>query len=233
MFDAVVVSDVHCDGPGSPTQEAFLQFLAGLRTRRLVLAGDIFHAFWCPEGVPFAAYQPVLDALRDFELTVLPGNHDWSLGPHLGTPRADTAIGTRVCLRLGELQADVSHGDEVDESPRYRGFHRVLRGSGFGWTLDRLGDRGAWALLHRLAGRLGDGAPNPELVARQERLAAERLRGDTELVVMGHTHQPTRLELPGGVFLNPGDWVRHRTWGAIEGQSVELHRFDDTAGAGR
>ncbi len=226
MLDAAVVSDVHCDGPDSPTQVAFLRFLGGLRTRRLVLAGDIFHAFWCPEGVPFPAYRPVLDALADFDLVVLPGNHDWALGRFFAAS-AEVAIGTKAELRLGDLAAEVTHGDEVDESPRYHGFHRVLRGAPFGWTLDRLGERGAWALLHQLAGRLGDGAPNPILVARQERRAAERLGAGVELVVMGHTHQPTCAHLPGGVFLNPGDWVRHRTWGAIEGGAVQLRRFED------
>lgn len=116
MLDAVVVSDVHCDGPDSPTQVAFLRFLGGLRTRRLVLAGDIFHTFWCPAGVPFPAYRPVLDALADFDLVVLPGNHDWALGRFFAAS-AEVAIGTTAELRLGHLTAEVTHGDEVDESP--------------------------------------------------------------------------------------------------------------------
>ncbi len=227
MFDAVVVSDVHCDGPDSPTQVAFLGFLSALRTRKLVLAGDIFHTFWCPGGAPFPAYKPVLDALADFDLVVLPGNHDWALpGALRGTPAADSsAIGTRVRLRLGELDTEVSHGDEVDDSPRYRALHRLLRGAAFGWSLDRLGADGAWSLLHRLAGGLGDGQPSPLLVSRQHALAAERVSQGRQLLVMGHTHQPERRELPGGVFLNPGDWVRHQTWGAVEGDRVTLHRL--------
>jgi UDP-2,3-diacylglucosamine pyrophosphatase LpxH len=231
MLDAAVVSDVHCDGPGSATQVAFLRFLAGLRARRLVLAGDIFHTFWSPGGAAFAAYQPVVDALGDFDLVVLPGNHDWSVvrtfPDALGF--GSDAVGARVRVVLGGLEADISHGDEADDSVRYRSFHRLLRGRAFAALLDTLGDRGAWALLHRLAGRLGDGTPSARLVARQHLLAAGRIAEGAHLVVMGHTHAPECRQLGGGIFLNPGDWVRHRTWGAVVGGKVELRRFDEAA----
>jgi UDP-2,3-diacylglucosamine pyrophosphatase LpxH len=229
VFDAVVVSDVHCDGPASPTQRAFLGFLARVRTRRLVLAGDIFHAFGQPRGTPFAAYQPVLDALADFDTVVLPGNHDWA---HAGAAGTGAAVGTRCSLRLGALLTEVSHGDEVDVSARYRAFHTLLRGRGFALLLDRIGAERAWNLLHRLAGALGDGAPDPALVAAQHTLAAQRWQLGVELVVMGHTHAPECTIGPAGRFLNPGDWVRHRTYGVVEGDHVTLRRFDDDGGSG-
>ena len=217
------MSDVHCDGPDSPTQAAFLRFLAAHPGVPVVLAGDIFHAFAAPSGVPFPAYQPVIDALAGRTLAVLPGNHDWALAAWLGG--AGVAVGTRLRRALGALQADLSHGDEVDGSTRYRAFHRFLRGRGFARTLDALGPDGAWALLHRLAGPLGEGAPNPALVAAQRQLAAERLAAGADLVVMGHTHHPELTRLGGGWFLNPGDWVTHRTYGVVTGAEVELRRF--------
>jgi len=229
VLDAVIVSDVHCDGPNSPTQIAFLKFLAGLRTRRLVLAGDIFHAFWAPRGEVFSAYAPVIAALADFDTLVLPGNHDWSLARALatkGTSSAAESIGTCVRTVLGELDSEISHGDEVDDNPNYRRLHAVLRGRGFSCLLDAVGPRGAWTILHRLAGTLGDGVPNARLVERQRTRAAARLSTALQLVVMGHTHAPECTPLPGGVFLNTGDWVRHRNWGAVAGASAELRRFD-------
>lgn len=233
----LIVSDVHCDGPDSPTQRAFLQLLATTRPDTLVLAGDIFHAFGAPDGVPFAAYQPVIDALRGRNLIVLPGNHDWGLPEHLlRTDPASSAviataapnparIGARIDLPLEGLRASFSHGDEVDESWTYRGFHAILRSRAFGALLDRLGPERAWTLLHRLAGPLGDGAPNPRLVAAQRELATRWIAGGAQLVVTGHTHAPSCEPIGGGTWLNPGDWVSHRTYGVVEGGHVALRSF--------
>ncbi len=223
-MDAAIVSDVHCDGPDSVAQQDFLRFLAGCPAPTLVLAGDIFHAFWAPGGVPFVAYQPVLDALRGFDLVVLPGNHDFHLPAQFGLAAA--SIGTTIERRLGGLSAVLSHGDEVDRSLKYRLFHGVLRGPGFSWLLDRLGTELAWETLHRLAGPLGLGKPDGALVAAQRALAGQRIAGGAELVVMGHTHAPSCERIDGGWFLNPGDWVEHRTYGVVRGREVELRCFE-------
>ncbi len=223
-MDVAIVSDVHCDGPGSPTQHDFLRFLDWCPAPTLVLAGDIFHAFWAPGGAPFVAYQPVLDRLRRFDVIVLPGNHDFHLPAQFGAPAP--SIGTLLELRLGGLRAVLSHGDEVDRSVNYRVLHTVLRGRGFSWLLDHVGSQRAWEILHRLAGPLGGGKPDAALVAAQRDLAGVRIAAGAELVVMGHTHAPSCERIDAGWFLNPGDWVEHRTYGVVRGREVELRRFD-------
>lgn len=232
-----IVSDVHCDGPDSPTQQAFLRFLDVVQADTLVLAGDIFHTFWAANGEPFAAYRPVLDALVGRRLVVLPGNHDWGLPAYLLREGSDPsaivvtahpapgALGARIDLPIEGLRASISHGDEVDESWSYRAFHAGLRGPIFAHLLDTLGPTRAWKLLHRLAGPLGEGAPNPRLVVAQRALAARRIAGGAELVVTGHTHAPGCERIEGGTWLNPGDWVTHRTYGLVEGDRAELRSF--------
>lgn len=227
--DAVIVSDVHCDGPGSPTQREFLRFLGAVRPRVLVLAGDVFHAFAAPRGVVFPAYRPVVEALGEQSLVVLPGNHDWLFPAVVGQP-GGVDIGTTWRGRLGGLDAVVTHGDEVDRSAAYRGFHAVLRSRGFAVLLDRLGEDGAWRLLHRLAGPLGHGEPSARLVAGQRALAAVRAGEGAELVVMGHTHAPELTRVGAAWFLNPGDWLRHRTYGVVEGREVRLGKWETGEG---
>lgn len=229
----VIVSDVHCDGPASSTQKDFLRFLAVTPSSTLVLLGDIFHAFAAPKGAAFTAYLPVLAALAGRRIVVLPGNHDWALpeflasGSHVVTARPHAgAIGARVDMGIGGLRAVLSHGDEVDRTWKYRGFHAVLRSVAFSAAVDALGPRQAWTLLHRLAGPLGGGAPSPKLVAAQRAMAQDRIAAGAELVVTGHTHAPCREDLPGGVWLNPGDWVTHRTFGVVAHGTVELRRFE-------
>lgn len=225
MFDVAIVSDVHCDGPDSPTQQSFLRFLEWCPAPTLVLGGDVFHAFWAPGGVPFAAYQPVLTALARFELVVLPGNHDFHLPGYYGQVGA-SGIGTLIHRRLGGLTSVLSHGDEVEGSMDYRLFHAALRSRAFSWLLDRVGSPRAWTILHQLAGPLGRGQPDAVLVAAQLSLATRRIAAGAELVVMGHTHAPSCARIDGGWFLNPGDWIAHRTYGVVRGRDVELRCFD-------
>lgn len=219
-MDALIVSDVHCDGPDSATQHAFLALLERTRPTTIVLAGDIFHAFALPRGEPFVAYRPVLDLLRARDCVALPGNHDWRLPEALGAPAA--RIGTEIRRKLGRFDAVVTHGDEVDHSVGYRALHALLRGRAFGALLDALGPARAWTLVHQLAGPLGAGRPNPRLVAAQRALAARRIAGGASLVVMGHTHAPELSRIGEGWFLNPGDWVTHRTYGVVAGGSIHL-----------
>ncbi len=231
-MDAVIVSDVHCDGPASPTQAAFLRFLATRPAETVVLGGDVFHAFAAPRRRPFSAYAPVIEALSTFSVVVVPGNHDWLLPAFLAEHSARVpvgphgAIGARVELTLGGLRARVAHGDEVDPNPRYRAFHAGLRSRAFASALDALGETGAWKLMHRLAGPLGDGHSDPKLVSAQRGLAGGWISDGVELVVLGHTHVPSCERMGAGTFLNPGDWVRHRTYGVVHGREVELRRFE-------
>ena len=232
-MDAVIVSDVHCDGPSSRTQYDFLAFLRRLRGPRLVLLGDIFHAFWAPRGTPFPAYRPVLDALADFDVVALPGNHDFTLPAWLALHGAQVAhpdpgaIGAKIEVALGARHAHLSHGDEVDQSFGYRSLHFGLRGAAFARSMDAAGEQVAWSTLHKLAGPLGGGEPNPALVSAQRRRAEALESSGFDLVAMGHTHDPACDPLPGGgIFLNTGDWVTHRTYGVVDGDRVELRRFE-------
>jgi UDP-2,3-diacylglucosamine hydrolase len=244
--DAVLVSDVHCDGPGCERQSAFLRFLGSLPADRppvLVLLGDLFHAWWHfgppVEPVPFAAYAPVVAALRDFPLVALPGNHDFHLPAFLAragarVPRAGgggsddpvaRAPGAGLSLTLGDLRAFLSHGDEADDAMAYRGLHAVLRGRPFDLLVRGMGPSLAWPLLHRLAGGL-QGLPNPTLLARQARLAQGRVAEGHALVAFGHTHAPSLEHRDGAMILNTGDWVRHQSYATVYGEAVHLQRYD-------
>ena len=250
--DAVLVSDVHVDGPTCSRQAAFLRFLAGLDSAappRLVLLGDIFHVWWCHADQPFVQFAPVLAALADFPLVCLAGNHDFHAPRYFGAKGAviadhPAAIGSRISVQLGELHTMLTHGDEVDTSLGYRGLHAVIRSPAFDFALGAAGPETGWRFLHRLAGH-AKGAPWPDAIAKQHALAATLVSvppepgsplstrtapgaaGDVhELVAMGHTHAPEIREHPGFTFLNTGDWVEHRTYATVTGSVVELHRFD-------
>lgn len=50
------------------------------------------------------------------------------------------------------------------------------------------------------------------LLARQRSWAQAQLGPEVDLVVMGHSHQATLEALPGGLFVNLGDFARERRY---------------------
>lgn len=226
-MDAVLVSDLHLDGPGCPAQAEFLRLLASLPpSTRLCVLGDAFQAWWHHADVPFAEYAPVARALLDFDLVYLPGNHDFHalgyFGKHGATVPAHARPGALVTTRLGAFDSCLSHGDEADTSVGYRALHAVLRGRAFAALVGAMSPERAWAFLHRLAGK-PHGSPDPILEELQLTLAAARPEA---LVVMGHTHGPRVLSRGEGYFVNTGDWVSHRSYATVTGDVVTLSRFD-------
>lgn len=214
-----VLSDAHLAGPDDPNQALLLRFLAGLQVDRLCVAGDLFHHWWDFEGRPFDEYAPVADALRRFSLAYVPGNHDWRAAAYFGggPPVRETWDGLRV---------HVAHGDEVDHTAGYRVASAVLRSRAFARLVEALGPVRAWRLLSRIAGPVGAGSPDARLCDAQQVRAAEILADGADLVVYGHTHAPGVHALPGGTYVNLGDWVRHHTWLLVEDGVVDLRRFD-------
>jgi len=226
-LDAVLVSDLHLDGPAHPSQPAFLRFLATLpASTRLCVLGDAFQAWWHHDGAPFPEYAPVARALLQFDLVYLPGNHDFHalgyFGAHGAAVPPHARPGAAVLVRLGALDAHLSHGDEADTSWGYTSLHALLRGRAFAALVDALPPPRAWAFLHRVAGR-PHGTPDPGLEGAQVALAAARPEA---LVAMGHTHGPRLLHRKEGYFLNTGDWVSHRSYATVTGDVVTLSRFD-------
>lgn len=219
-----LLSDAHLHGPDDPNQARLLDFLATLEVDRLCLLGDIFQHWWHFGAEPFAAYDPVVAALRRFPLTFVPGNHDFHaarffrdvLGAEVGPVLTPTWDG---------LRAHLSHGDAADTSLGYRAASAVLRGRPFAALVDTMGPDRAWRFLGRLAGR-PHGTPDPTLLAAQEATARDRL-GAHDLVVVGHTHAPGLRALPGGTFVNLGDWVRWHTWLLVEDGRPTLYRRGD------
>lgn len=217
-----LISDLHISGQSDPTQAAFVRWLDALEADQLVLLGDIFHAWWSFHGTVPVDYAATCAALgrvraRGIELVVVPGNHDFALGPffaqvlgaHVLGPHTRTFDGRQVCL---------AHGDEADDSVGYWIVSKLLRGRAFSALINLLGPSLGMGLLHTLAGRSRDhmGSVTPLLKA-QEAWAADRIRQGIDIVVVGHLHHPGMVSIDDGTLVRLGGWGHDRTWCLLEG----------------
>lgn len=229
----VLVSDLHLQGVSDPTQQAFVDFVVGLDADELVIVGDLFDLWLVPDGVVPTQAVPVVAALHQrvrggLRVTWLSGNHDprpdlRELGIHGGTIWRDTIDGRR-CVAV--------HGDEgTDDSVANRVVQRALQSRWVERGARTLGTARVWRLgqrvSHRQRGR-HTSAGLHAVLARQVVLA-DRLLDDADVVLLGHSHAPGRLERPGGLLVNLGDWYQHRTFARIDDGVRLLHWTGDAS----
>lgn len=225
----VIVSDAHLSDPRSDRQADFVGFIDGLRDTRLVLLGDVFHAWAGLEGEPPAAVGPALAAFarlkkRNVPVTFVPGNHELRAGAYLSSTLGWTVRDAHTDRSLPRSVL-FAHGDEADSRAGYRAVRRVLRSPLFLRLLDGLPPAGAQGLLDRLAGSpVALLERDPDLVALQRRWACRRLAGGVSVVVMGHSHVAGFVDMNEGFIVHTGAWAGLRTWVTVDERGVRLLR---------
>jgi len=239
----VIVSDIHLGAVPAATENAFRAFLGwvGDHASGLLINGDLFDFWFEYRTVIPRKHFRVLAALADLvdggmPVTFLGGNHDaWTgnvLARDVGLEIASEPLERTIAGR----RAMVVHGDAVGEGDLpYRMLRKVLRSRAAVWGFRRLHpDTGAriagWASSTegRVSGERAmeaerSRAAHIEAWARQE---IER-RPELELIVAGHAHHPTRVEVaPGRFYLNAGDWVHSFTYAELrEGEPPTIERW--------
>jgi UDP-2,3-diacylglucosamine hydrolase len=221
-----IVSDQHLGAVPASTERAFRRFLdhAASEAGALLINGDLFDFWFEYRSVILREHFRVVAKLADLvdagvQVTFIGGNHDAWAGSFL---RDEVGIDVRIGpveMELGGRKALVAHGDGVGTGDyKYRALKRVIRS---GLAI------GAFRRLHPDWGRrIAEMASSTEHKAQTGDLRARgraafiqawaetvmRERPELDLVVAGHAHMATLLEVsPGRFYVNSGDWIG-RDW---------------------
>jgi UDP-2,3-diacylglucosamine pyrophosphatase LpxH len=216
---AIFVSDVHLGTRGCKA-EFLLDFLRAHEPEVLYLVGDIVDGWalrrswhW-PDAHEAVVAELLRKARHGVRVVYVPGNHDESLRPHLGT-----YAGIEVVREAEHVTADgrrflVIHGDEHDA---------VVRNARWLALVGDVGYQAATHVNHWLNwGRRLLGLPYWSLAGFLKRNVKEALAFiddfETDIarkakqrgfdgVVAGHIHQACLREVEGITYANDGDWV--------------------------
>lgn len=239
----VVVSDAHLGAAPSAVEEALLAFLEAVPDLGdcLLVNGDLFD-FWFSWArvIPRRGFH-VAAALarlrRRVPIVMVGGNHDrW------GGDFWDREIGIRfephrATFEIGRRRVAAIHGDGLTE-PRLRAtlLHRAINHPITAAVYRVIHPELGLRIVDALSPHLGDHTPNPAKLAyaaaRQGAWAADLLLREPELglVIMGHTHQPSRAEPTAGrQYLNPGAWFDGFRYAVATESGAELRRFTPAA----
>lgn len=221
------ISDVHITGLADPAQAAFVRWLDTVDADVIALLGDIFHAWWGFCGVVETELVPACAALirardRGQRLIVVPGNHDFALGPFF-----HDVLGAEVCgphlRRIDGRAVFLAHGDEADPTPGYRVTRRLLRSRAMAAVVRGLGPVRSRRMLHGLAGASRHVPADPNTLRQQQQAwARTHIDNGADYVVLGHIHAPGTARVGAGEVVHLGGFGHDRVWWCLDGGRGQL-----------
>lgn len=236
----IFMSDAHL-GAASPAEERLKSerlhaFWKHVRQAGadLVIVGDLFD-FWFEfrHAVP-SQHLDHLEALRQLaseghRVHYVAGNHDFWAGRYLREELGVQFYPEECALLAGGARVVFRHGDGwLPREHAYRFMRRVLRHP---WSirLFQLISPDLGFPVARRVSRLGKKRrPLDErgLSANSE-AARRRLRAGADILVTAHLHEPLHFAWPEGQWLVAGDWMRHFSFGVVDGSGASLYLWND------
>lgn len=217
----------------------FLTMIGNEGAESVYIVGDLFD-YWfeyrsvIPRG--FTRTIGALAALVDAGITVeyIVGNHDFGhhnffeqeIGVHVHYDDIERIIAGRRCY--------ISHGDgKAFNDTGYLLLKRVLRSrlsnALFRFIHPDIGIGTAAYASRRSRDHTAQKNYDGEVPGESDGLYAfarkKILEEKYQLVVMGHSHSPARVDLPGGTYVNLGTWLNDRSYLVLDDATLDLRRF--------
>jgi UDP-2,3-diacylglucosamine hydrolase len=238
----IFVSDAHFTGQGSEGMESFLRFLDSEmdETGYLVILGDLFEFLFgfkagsSPQGssvtersFPFPDYLPVFRGLerlagQGIHIKYFEGNHDFFLSFFFQEWfKMKVEVYPDGCEeRLGGRRSFIAHGDLSNPNQwKYRLFRRIVKNRWMYHLIQRVGPSGSRWIALKMSHKSHEiyHTRNPEdLFTAFQAFAHQKFLEGFEVVILGHSHSPGRIEEVIGrrkcLYINVGDWVTHRSY---------------------
>ena len=236
LRNAVFIADAHLQGLGTAAEEqkvarlhSFLKEVAPCFAM-LCICGDLFDFWFEYRHAVVNRYFRTLCALSELvragtAVHYVAGNHDFWMRDFLTREVGITAHPQSFQAAVAGQRVFVHHGDGLYAKDRgYRLLKRVMQNR-LATDLYRLvhPDLGVPIAEFFSALSRNHGAQR-EFSGHQDysRFAQERVRQGFQIVVLAHTHEPVCEQLAGGVYLNPGDWINHFSFGVVDQEGIWL-----------
>lgn len=198
----IIFGDVHL-GASAEVDRKFSDFLDRCpKTITLVSIGDLVD-FWAEgTGYDFGDLYPALKKFRDRPAYFLKGNRDFLIGPRWEELTGGKVLGDEMEIEIAGRKILLCHGDTLVQSDfRYRIWRRIARSGVFRRISRSAGRESARRIAEKLRrGSMKEVARKPAM--ELDCAAAERLRGDRDMLVCGHTHRANAT----GKIMTVGSW---------------------------
>ncbi len=236
-----VISDLHLGNPNSTARSRLGAFIDYARARRasVCINGDGFDL--AQTSFPRLAGDslPVISSLRrlldaDLRVYYVVGNHDMVL-EHFLSDLVFSRISPFLNLRSGTKLIRIEHGHLYDPwfSRAPVSYQWATRLAGYALVavpdVYKLWAQVGSAVDRAQSWRVRRSGSEVSSIDRYHEAAQTILERGFDAVIFGHTHDSEQIELPDGVYVNSGNWLRGNTYVEIDAGRVELRSWDQVA----
>lgn len=236
------VSDLHLGlgerAKDKAREDLFLRVLDRMESdcEQLYIVGDLFdYWFEYKTVVPKTFFRTLtaLDRLRRRGIPVhyLMGNHDFG---HRSFFREELDIEITTTDMETELHGKrfyIAHGDGKAYNDRgYLILRAILRNPVSLWLYKWLHPDIGITLAASTSHSSREYTAQKDYSERDglRDFAEQKIRNEGfDFVVMGHRHRPESTPFGSGFYINLGDWLYHRTFGAFDGTTMHIVKVDD------
>ncbi len=206
------------------------------RVEHLYLVGDVFDGFieyrhLVPKG--FVRFQALLARWTDrgTPVTYLFGNHDPWHRDYFTKELGVRLVPERLTVTHGGVRLHLTHGDAwASTHDLYAWLRPVLRHP-IAVRLYRSllpADLGL-GLAQWMSRVLHDEDTDPAVAEALRAYARDALCCENaDVAIMGHSHEAALHTWPVGIYVNTGNWYKHRTFARLEEDRMHLSRWNGT-----
>jgi UDP-2,3-diacylglucosamine hydrolase len=231
-----VFSDAHLGSGSKELEEKKVRRIEQLFERvksdgdRLVILGDLFD-FWFEykHAIPKEHHRVLfmMTELIENGITIdyVSGNHDFWMDDFFAEHIGVTLHRDFLDLEYEGKRLHLIHGDGLAPADRgYRVLKKILRNRFNIWLYRKLPPDWAIPLAKRVSGssREYTSQRDKTFAADYQAYAREKLRGDYDIVVIGHLHIPVYESLEGGTYINTGDFISHFSYAKMDSGRMML-----------
>jgi len=242
------VSDVHLGAPAmNNNHERELLFARWLDeisadVSELYLLGDIFDFWWEYKKVVPRGFTRILGRIANLTDRGIPvhfftGNHDLWVFDYLPAETGVILHKNEFITTLNGKKFFMAHGDGLDETDKgYIRLKKIFTNRRLQWWFSRLHPNFALHVAHQWSkkSRTSKMGFEKEFKVKNEgmfRFATEFLQQEQiDYFIFGHRHQVANVDInENSRFILLGDWIRHFTYGVLDGQNFEIKKYDRLA----
>jgi UDP-2,3-diacylglucosamine pyrophosphatase LpxH len=239
-LELVIVSDIHLGTYGCHAEE-LLRYLKTIRTKKLILNGDVIDMWQFSKRYWPKSHMQVVKHItglltKNTKVVYLTGNHDEMLRKFSGFRLGAFHIDNKVVVKLNGKRAWIFHGDVFDVTMKYSKWLAKLGAIGYD-TLIMINTMVNWMLTRfghekiSLSKRVKDSVKSAvKFINDFEKTAADiAIENGYDYVVCGHIHQPEirKIQTEKGevIYLNSGDWIENLTALEFDGTDWQIYRY--------
>jgi len=235
------ISDAHL-GLGTHEEErlkedrliSFLDFIKNDASQLFIL-GDLFDAWIEYRTVIPKGFHRILAKLHELKqhgtiIHFLVGNHDCWIRDYFHDEIGMITYREAFSITINEKKIFIHHGDGLaNNDTGYKILKKIIRYRFaiwlFSWVHPDIGLK--LAQSSSKTSRQYTAQKHFGEEDGMKRFARENIENGFDIVIMGHRHQPSFIEMGNGVYVNLGDWITHNTYAELDGGQIKLKEWKE------